>query len=46
MHYKNTDNIDEIDKYKDLNIYNYRIDLLDEDNAEIIKIINKVRNKM
>ena len=44
MHYKNTDLINDINKYKELNIYNYRIDLLDEEESEIIDLINKVRN--
>jgi len=43
MHYKNTDLIDDINKYKELNIYNYRIDLLDETKEEVEKIINRVR---
>jgi len=46
MHYKNTDRINEIEKYKELNIYNYRIDLLDEEKKEIEDIINRVRSKM
>lgn len=44
MHYKNIDLINEINKYKELNIYNYRIDLLDEEEKEIVELINKVRN--
>ena len=43
MHYKNTDKISDISKYKELNIYNYRIDLLDESKEEVEDIINKVR---
>ena len=43
MHYKNTDLINDINKYKELNIYNYRIDLLDETKEEVEKIINRVR---
>lgn len=46
MHYKNTDLIDEIEKYKQLNIYNYRIDLLDESREDIKDIINGVREKL
>ena len=43
MHYKNTDLINDINKYKELNIYNYRIDLLDETKEEVENIINRVR---
>jgi len=46
MHYKNTDKLEEIDKYKELGIYNYRIDLLDESKEEIDKIINTIREKL
>ena len=46
MHYKNTDLIDDINKYKELNIYNYRIDLLDETKKEIEKIINRLKTKI
>lgn len=46
MHYKNTDKIEEISKYKDIGIYNYRVDLLDESKEEIEKIINSIREKL
>ena len=46
MHYKNTDKIEEIDKYKELGIYNYRIDLLDETSEEIEKIVKSIREKL
>jgi len=45
MHYKDTDLIEDISKYKELNIYNYRIDLLDETKEEIESLIKKVRDK-
>ncbi len=45
MHYKNTDLTNDLEKYQNLNIYNYRIDLLDETEEEVTNIINKVRNK-
>lgn len=44
MHYKNTDIIDEIEEYKKINVYNYRIDLLDESQEEVDKIINRVKS--
>ena len=45
MHYKNTNLIDEIDKYKELGIYSYRVDLLDETEEEIVSLINRIRDK-
>ena len=46
MHYKNTDLIDDINKYKELNIFNYRIDLLDETKEEVENIINRVKGSL
>ena len=46
MNCKNTNLIDEIEKYKELGIYNYRIDLLDENKEEVGEIINKIKNKI
>ena len=46
MHYKNTDLIEDIEKYKNINIYNYRIDLLDEGREEIEKIIKRIKDKL
>jgi len=46
MHYKNTDLINEINKYKELNIYNYRIDLLEEEKEEVQLIIDRVRKNI
>ena len=46
MHYKNTDKIEEIDKYKELGICNYRIDLLDEDDKEVEMLINRIREQL
>ncbi len=46
MHHKNTDIIDKIKYLKNLGIYNYRIDLLDETDEEIELIIKKILNNI
>ena len=46
MHYNNIDYIDDINKYLNLGIRSYRIELFDENKNEIVKIINLVRNKI
>jgi len=46
MNCNNIDKIEEIDNYKELGIYNYRIDLLDENKEEVGEIINKIKNKI
>jgi len=46
MHYKDTDLISDIEKYKELNIYNYRIDLLDENKEEVENIIKRIREQL
>mgnify|MGYP004669559033 CR=1 FL=1 len=44
MHYKNTDLINDIKKYKELGIHTYRIDLLDENDKEIDNLIKKIKD--
>lgn len=46
FNYKNTDRIFDIEKYKELNIYNYRIDFLDEDDCDVASVINNVRKRL
>ena len=46
MNCNNIDKINEIYKYKELGIYNYRVDLLDENSDEVSDIINRVKNKI
>ena len=46
MHYKNIDRIFDIERYKDLHIYNYRIDLLDENEEEVTKLISDIRRRL
>ena len=46
MNYKNTDLIDDIDKYRKIDIYNYRIDLLEETEEEVENIIKRVKEKI
>ena len=44
MHYKNIDLISNINQYKSLEISNFRIELFDEKEKEILNIINRIRN--
>ena len=43
MHSKNIDNIKEINKYIEMGITNYRIELFDEDYDEVSKLIEKIK---
>ena len=45
MHYKNIDYLDKIDYYKSIGIKSFRLELLDEDYNETIKLINNIKNK-
>lgn len=45
MHYKNIDYLDKIDYYKSIEIKSFRLELLDEDYNETIKLINNIKNK-
>ena len=42
MHYKNIDYINNIKDYIDMGIKNYRIELLDETQIEIQKLLEKI----
>jgi len=42
MHYKNIDNIDDLNKYMNMGINNFRIDLLDETKEEIDELLDKI----
>ena len=44
--YKNVDLIDRIDYFKQIGITNYKIDLLDETEEEIKRIIKRINNKV
>lgn len=44
LHYKNINNIDNIKEYIKNGITNFRIELYDEDKAQIIKIIESIKN--
>lgn len=46
MHYKNIDRILDIERYKNLHIYNYRVDLLDENEEEVTKLISDIRRRL
>lgn len=46
MHYKNIDLINEISKYKEIGVCNYRIDLLDESFDEVKEIVNRIMDKI
>ena len=46
MNHKNNDRILDIERYKNLGIYNYRIDLFDESEEEVTNIINSVRKRL
>lgn len=46
MHYKNVDRILDIERYKNLHIYNYRVDLLDENDEEVTKLISDIRKRL
>lgn len=46
LHYKNIDNIDNIKKYIENGITNFRIELYDEDEIQIIKIIELIRKHL
>ena len=43
MHYKNIDYLDKIDYYKSIGIKSFRLELLDEDYNETIKLINTIK---
>ena len=45
MHYKNIDYLDKIDYYKSIGIKSFRLELLDEDYNDTIKLINNIKNK-
>ena len=45
MYYKNIDYLDKIDYYKSIGIKSFRLELLDEDYNETIKLINNIKNK-
>ena len=45
MHYKKIDYLDKIDYYKSIGIKSFRLELLDEDYNETIKLINNIKNK-
>ncbi|MGM9876520.1 MAG: DUF3656 domain-containing protein [Bacilli bacterium] len=45
MHYKNIDYLDKIEYYKSIGIKSFRLELLDEDYNETIKLINNIKNK-
>lgn len=45
MHYKNIDYLDKIEYYKNIGIKSFRLELLDEDYNETIKLINNIKNK-
>lgn len=46
MDYKNINRINDIERYKKLGIYNYRVDLLDETIEELEGIIAEIRKKL
>ena len=46
MHYKNINLLDNIDKYVNLGIKNYRIELFDENSKDTKKIIEQVKEKL
>jgi len=44
MHHKNLNYLDKIDYYKKIGIRSYRLELLDENYDEVIKLINNIKN--
>lgn len=46
MHYKNIDKIYDIERYKNLHIYNFRVDLLDENEDDVTKLIQNIRKRL
>lgn len=44
MHHKNFNYLDKIDYYKKIGIRSYRLELLDENYDEVIKLINNIKN--
>ena len=42
MHYKNIDYISNINEYINMGITNYRLELLDENEEEVLKILNRI----
>ena len=44
MHHKNLNYLDKIDYYKKTGIRSYRLELLDENYDEVIKLINNIKN--
>lgn len=44
MHCDIIDKIDSINNYKNIGVYNYRIELFDEDNKKIEEIIKRIKN--